>query len=460
MAAIFLLLALTFSVFGADLESVGSIPSSTLDSLGDTAGGYGSGSAYDAKAGLLYLTSHRGPGDGTIDYSPRLFAISLPNASVNVNEPSSAAPTSVGTQAPASNPAPEPSRSEAQPLRAGAEVNFNLNLNSTEPSSARLYKDVSGQPFTGLLPDSPDAEPRMKDGRRCLDPEGLALMHDGNLFVCEEYYPSVLQFKPDGTFLARFVPPDNYLPRNETGEVDFRPREDRTEGREDNRGFEGVALSPDGKTVYAILQSALTQDGGRGAGASRLLAINALTGTPQAEYAVRFTDPASLGERGTKLKTKNLVFSDLLCLPNGKILALERDNRGQDGSTDPKKAVFKSVCVLDLTGATDLLSLPDKPYSLRKADPKFKPLNADQPIVYVKKKLLFDFHELDLPSKGLTWDQVPEKWEGLALLSPDRLLVIADNDFLTPELTLAGKQVSFPKCRTPVDTWWFTVRLR
>ena len=418
MAAIFLLLALTFSVFGADLESVGSIPSSTLDSLGDTAGSYGSGSAYDAKAGILYLTSDRGPGDGTIDYSPRLFAMPMPQDSVKVI------------------------------------------VNVSEPSSARLYKDVSGQPFTGLLPDSPDAEPRMKDGRRCLDPEGLALLHDGNLFLCEEYFPSVLQFKPDGTFLARFVPPDNYLPRNETGEVDFRPREDRTEGREDNRGFEGVALSPDGKTVYAILQSALTQDGGRGAGASRLLAINALTGTPQAEYAVRFTDPASLGERGTKLKTKNLVFSDLLCLPNGKILALERDNRGQDGSADPKKAVFKSVCVLDLTGATDLLSLPEKPYSLRKADPKFKPLNANQPIVYVKKKLFFDFHELDLPSKGLTWDQVPEKWEGLALLSPDRLLVIADNDFLTPELTLAGKQVSFPKCRTPVDTWWFTVRLR
>ena len=177
MPAIFLLLALTFSVFGADLESVGSIPSSTLDSLGDTAGSYGSGSAYDAKAGILYLTSDRGPGDGTIDYSPRLFAIPLPQDSSSKDF-----------------------------------LNFNLNLNSTEPSSARLYKDVSGQPFTGLLPDSPDAEPRMKDGRRCLDPEGLALLHDGNLFLCEEYFPSVLQFKPDGTFLARFVPPDNYSP--------------------------------------------------------------------------------------------------------------------------------------------------------------------------------------------------------------------------------------------------------
>jgi len=426
MRGIFLLLALAIApALGADLESVNSIPANTLDSLGETAGGYGSGSAYDPKAGLLYLTSDRGPGDGTIDYSPRLFAIPLPQDSSSKDF-----------------------------------LNFNFNLNSTEPSSARLYKDPDGQPFTGLLPDSPDAEPRMKDGRRCLDPEGLALLHDGNLFVCEEYFPSVLQFKPDGTFLARFVPPDNYLPRNDAGEVDFRPHEGRTEGREDNRGFEGVALSPDGKTVYAILQSALTQDGGRGAGATRLLALDALTGSPQAEYAVRFTDPASLGERAAKLKAKNLVFSDLLCLPDGKILALERDNRGQDGSADPKKAVFKSVCVLDLTGATDLLSLPDKPYSLRKADPKFKPLTAVQPIEYVKKTLLFDFHNLDLPSKGLAWDQVPEKWEGLALLSPDRLLVIADNDFLTPELTLGGKQVPFPKCQTPVNTWWFSVRLK
>jgi hypothetical protein len=507
MLPIFLVLALAFSAFGADLESVGSVPSSTLDSLGDTAGGYGSGSAYDPKAGILYLTSDRGPGDGTIDYSPRLFAVQFSTSDaqssvgprsvgavdaaerVPTENPTQNAQDPVGTQfqreahldpaggsdqngrgqvlggqssasadqSSGSKPAPGPGALQNPPTSKDP-VNVIVNVN--EPSSARLYKDVSGQPFTGLLPDSSDAEPRMKDGRRCLDPEGLALMKDGNLFVSEEYFPSVLQFKPDGTFLARFVPPENYLPRNASGKVDFRPMENRAEGREDNRGFEGVALSPDGKTVYAILQSGLTQDGGREAGATRLLAFDALTGTPRAEYAVRFTDPASLGERAAKLKGKNLVFSDLLCLPDGRILALERDNRGQDGSVDPKKAIFKSVCVFDLAGATDLLSMPDKPYSLRKADPKFKPLTADQPIRYVKKTLLFDFENLDLPSQGLAWDQVPEKWEGLALLAPDRLLVIADNDFLTPELTLGGKKVPFPKCQTPVDCWWFSVRLR
>jgi hypothetical protein len=272
--------------------------------------------------------------------------------------------------------------------------------------------------------------------------------------------PSILQFKPDGTFMARLIPLENYFPRNPTtSEIDFREAADRTEGREDNRGFEGVALSPDGKTLYAILQSALTQDGGKDAGATRLLVFDAFSGTPKSEYAVRFTDPASLPEAGKKLKTKNLVFSDLLCLPDGRLLALERDNRGQDGSTKPKVAIFKSVCVLDLTSATDLLSLPDKPYSLRKTNPKFKPLNATQPIEYVKKNLLFDFRDLDLPSQGLAWDQLPEKWEGLALLNNNRLLVINDNDFLNPELTISEKKIPFPKCQTSVPTYLFTINL-
>jgi hypothetical protein len=300
----------------------------------------------------------------------------------------------------------------------------------------------------------------MKDGRRCLDPEGLTLMLDGNLLLCEEYMPSILQFKPDGTFMARLIPPENYFPRSPTtSEIDFRESADRQEGREDNRGFEGVALSPDGKTLYAILQSALTQDGGKDAGATRLLVFDAFSGTPKSEYAVRFTDPASLPEGGKKLKTKNLVFSDLLCLPDGRLLALERDNRGQDGSTKPKAAIFKSVCVLDLTSATDLTSLPDKPYSHRISNSKFKPLNSSQPIEYVKKTLLFDFQDLNLPSQGLSWDQLPEKWEGLVLLNNKRLLVMSDNDFLNPELNLSGKKIPFPKCQAPVPTWLFTIQL-
>ncbi len=413
------LLAVTLPAFATPkLESLSSIPSATLDSFNDTAGSFGSGATYDPNPKTLYLTTDRGPGDGNIDFSPRLYSIPLQSDEKNI----------------------------------ASAIQSHL--------SACTYKDPDGKPFTGLIPDSSDPEPRMKDGRRCLDPEGLTLMLDGNLLLCEEYMPSILQFKPDGTFMARLIPPENYFPRNPTtSEIDFREAPARQEGREDNRGFEGVALSPDGKTLYAILQSALTQDGGKDAGATRLLVFDAFSGTPKSEYAVRFTDPASLPEDGKKLKTKNLVFSDLLCLPDGRLLALERDNRGQDGSTKPKAAIFKSVCVLDLTSATDLTSLPDKPYSHRISNSKFKPLNSSQPIEYVKKTLLFDFQDLNLPSQGLSWDQLPEKWEGLVLLNNKRLLVMSDNDFLNPELNLSGKKIPFPKCQAPVPTWLFTIQL-
>ena len=429
MLSIFLLLLLASFAEAAELESVGSVPASTLDSLGETAGGYGSAAAYDRKAGILYLTTDRGPGDGKIDFAPRLYALPLESSYGNSNTKGS--------------------------------LNFNLNLKLTEPGTARLYKDPDGKPFTGLIPDSVDPEPRMKDGRRCLDPEGLALMEDGNLFVSEEYYPSVLQFKPDGTFMARLVPPENYLPRDpSSGTVNFTENPNRKEGREDNRGFEGVALSPDGKTVYALLQSGLTQDGGKDSGATRLLAFDALTGSPKSEYAIRLTDPASLAKKGKKLKSKNISLTELTFLSDGRLIAIERDNHGQDGSAEPKRAVLKQVITLDYSHATDLLALPDKPYSLRSSDPKFKKLDAQQNIQYVKTGTLFDFDSLDLPSKGLAWEQLPEKWEGLALLSDGRLLVICDNDFLTPELTIGGQKIPFPKCQNVVHTWLFTVKLR
>jgi len=410
------------------LELVGSIPASSVDSLRDSAGSFGSGIAYDHKASLLYLTTDRGPSDGKINFAPRLYSVSL--------------------------------KPDGDPVESIRSI-FPAALPSAQPPTAHLYRDSDGNPFTGLIPDSTDPEPRMKDGRRCLDPEGLSLMPDGSLFVSEEYYPSILQFKPDGTFIRRFVPPDNYLPRDPmTEKVNFGEDADRKEGREDNRGFEGVALSPDAKLVYAILQSGLTQDGGKDAAATRLLVFDALTGSPKSEYAIRFTDPSSMGKKDAKLKKKNLSFTDITFLSDGRLAAIERDNHGQDGSSDPKRAVLKQILTLDFSHATDLLSLADKPYSLRSTDPKFKKLDAQQKIQYVKTDLLFDFQSLDLPSHGLSWEQLPEKWEGITLLSDGRLLVVCDNDFLTPELSFQGEKIPFPKCQNVVDTWLFTVKLR
>ena len=126
------------------------------------------------------------------------------------------------------------------------------------------------------------------------------------------------------------------------------------------------------------------------------------------------------------------------------MVAIESYNQGQAGSATPKPAVLSQIITLDLRGATDLFSLPDKPYSLRPSDPNFKKLDDRQDIQYVKTEILFSFESLGLPSKNLPREKLPEKWEGLAYLPGDQLLVVSDNDFLNPEITL-GKKYPFPQ---------------
>ena len=89
MRLLLLLLTATIPVFATPkLESVSSIPSSTPDSLNDTAGSFGSGAAYDPDSKTLYLTTDRGPGDGAVVFSPRLYAIPIPPYEKNFTSPS------------------------------------------------------------------------------------------------------------------------------------------------------------------------------------------------------------------------------------------------------------------------------------------------------------------------------------------------------------------------------------
>ena len=52
-----------------------------------------------------------------------------------------------------------------------------------------------------------------------------------------------------------------------------------TTGRVANKGMEGLAISPDGKTLFGFVQSPLIQDGGDGGRANRIVTIDIETGT-------------------------------------------------------------------------------------------------------------------------------------------------------------------------------------
>jgi hypothetical protein len=82
-----------------------------------------------------------------------------------------------------------------------------------------------------------------------LDPESFRRLADGSFWIGEEFNPALLHFGADGMLLA---PPFKLAGLNSA---------DNPSGGESSlprsRGFEGMAISPDGKWLYPMLEGAL-----------------------------------------------------------------------------------------------------------------------------------------------------------------------------------------------------------
>lgn len=407
--ALTLLLCAATARAAVTLQAYGEIPAAARDTLGDTLGGLGSAVAYDAQTGCVFLMPDRGAGDGKIDYRPRCHRLRL---------------------------APDPK----DPRRLDWRLEETL-----------VFRDAAGRPFTGRLADTAHA-PTYR-GRRCLDPEALAVASDGTLYVSDEYGPALLHFDRAGRLLRELALPDWFLPRDARGALDYRPEPRQNSGRAANQGAEAMGLLPDGKHAVLLFQSALVQDGGRPAGTARVLVLDLRTGRPTAEYAYAF-GPA-------RAKFRDLSVNDLAVVDAHTLLVLERDGLGRDGPPDPSLAREKAVWLVDLRGATNLLSLRGRPYDRSPADPAFRPLAREAEVKFVRKTLLFNLPDL-LPQLGLPVARLAAKWEGLALLPPSskrqfHLLLTADNDFLSPELTFGGRTTRFPRARDAVPTQFFEI---
>ena len=103
---------------------------------------------------------------------------------------------------------------------------------------------------------------------RSFDPEGLVIdPRTGHLIVSDEYGPSVYEFSRKGTLLRVFETPANLIPRivsANSSVVNYVADRDGgvNAGRQDNRGFEGIAITPDGRRLLAVLQDPLMNEPG------------------------------------------------------------------------------------------------------------------------------------------------------------------------------------------------------
>jgi len=286
--------------------------------------------------------------------------------------------------------------------------NIHLSLLDT-----RLLKNEDGQTFVGAA-----GAFNLNDERATLrlDPEGIRVGPNGTFFLSDEYGPFVFEFDRQGHLLRRINVPSRFLIANPSSDGNTELL-NNTSGRQANRGMEGLAISPDGTTLFGIMQSALLQDHGLSPGTTnrlgvnnRILKINLLTGETQ-EY-VYVLDAINRGQG----------VSEMLAINDHEFLVDERDNRS-NLQTPPQAPTRKTIYKVDLAGATDVSGIDSLPAGALPAG-----------VVPVTKTLFIDL--LD-PAFNLA-PTIAEKIEGLAW-GPDLedgrhvLYVTSDND-LDPTL--------------------------
>ena len=136
-----------------------------------------------------------------------------------------------------------------------------------------------------------------------LDPESFRKVTDGSYWLGEEFNPSLLHFSAEGALLAPpFKLAGLFSVGNPSGDPATLPR---------SRGFEGMAISPDGKWLYPMLEGALE---GAGPGLNiytfdveKQQYLNIHASRPSARYRLD-KESAAIGDFTMYSKTAGLVI--------------------------------------------------------------------------------------------------------------------------------------------------------
>lgn len=276
-------------------------------------------------------------------------------------------------------------------------------------------RDRSGKPLTGRsceATDEPcyaslyDAAPLPPDPGG-VDPEGIRCLPDGRFLLSEEYSPSILVVSPRGEVLMRYTPKSKPLPGANYPVKPILP--DVVTQRRVNRGFECLALSADGRTAYAILQSSIGDANDPRYAESRLHRVIELDVSDPlvARVTGMFLLPATPAAEMRKTKNQNQVkLNDAEWLGPKRLLMLEQGRKNA------------RLLAADFNHATNLLGRPDAD-SLALEDTHTD--LAERSVQPATVTTLLDLSSL--PAIDST------KLEGLEILGPDEVTLANDNDF-------------------------------
>lgn len=392
---------------GVALIGKGSLSGSDLSGLTGTLengaaanilGGLGSAVAW-AGGDTFLLTPDRGPNattwnaavDNTTSWIPRFQSLNLGLSSASFSA------GSVATLSPV--------------LHATTLLSSTTALNY---GSAPVLTGGNGQNYFTGRSDAFAAGQSTNSANARFDPEGIRVAASGkSVYISDEYGPYIYRFdRATGERTGVITLPEKFAASklSAMGDTEIAGN---TSGRVANKGMEGLAITPDGKTLVGIMQSPLAQDGGTNAGVVRIVTVDLATGKLTHEYAYQ------LENIGTAAKPKYTSVSEIVAINDHQFLIDERDGKGLG---DDSKAGFKKIFQVDLSTGQDVSGVTGESALAAKA---------------VGKNLFVDLAAL-LKANGYTDRTIPAKIEGLAF-GPDvlvdgvlqhTLIVTNDNDFL------------------------------
>ncbi|HEY9105145.1 MAG TPA: esterase-like activity of phytase family protein [Roseateles sp.] len=277
--------------------------------------------------------------------------------------------------------------------------------------------DLDGQPFA----------------RNKVDPESLRLDTKRNLIYWANegertsalmQNPTLRRMHPNGKPAGEFAVPDYYNP---SGSASGLAAGDM--GVYNNLAFESVAITPDGKTLWTMVENGLAQDSlptavGRGSRA-RMLSFDLDTGKPGAEYVYDVSPlpfpPAKAGDFATN------GVPDMLALSSTEFIVIER--AFAVGAATPGRAALTKrptsntikLFRIDTRGATDVSGWT----SIKGHD-----------IVPVKRRLLLDLSTLTNDDGSvLALDNIEGITFGPTVDGKRTLILVSDNNFNPAQFT-------------------------
>lgn len=375
-----------FSDISLKDASNAAISGSVADDSGVLLGGMGSDLYHipgDAP-NIFYVITDRGPNNDTVladksagtgfvvpTFSPMILKISLEGTKVNILESKVLATTS------------------------GVGVTGLPNIKGYDAVST----NVAGVPSDSLYNNAG------------LDSEGIVKTANGQFWIVDEYAPSLAQLDKDGKVLARYVPtgwnakPTSFKAVKSIPELYLK--------RKANRGFEALALTPDGRTLFIGLQSPLlnpTKAIGDASRATRILRFDITSKRFTGEFVFGFESVKTVD--ATASKTSDLKLSALVALDADTLLVQERTDNSFLLST------------IEIAETANILG---SKWDLAATTPSLESYTGAGTNTEVEALIAASQKSIVFNSTSIA--SMPSKIEGVAVIDAQHVVLINDNDF-------------------------------